>query len=366
MKNEVLKKFDKKKQLLVSPLALVISACGGGATSEGDDGTSSSEASKNKSVDLTYSQKLDFSSLSEDLVVPANYEMNWLGKQKYGASEYFFAVMMSPNIIHISRQLDSDLVVLPSWYAYEPFLAAFSLQKDLDDVISLGAIDTSTKIGWARNWEEIVVNGNKAVVIADTGHELATGQNTWLKGDIWLANLSGKGEFEISAISGINAFYHDVDVGDINDDGLEDILAINMSYDDGADPYPLHVFFQQQDGTFNQQLGFMSFTDNLPMLGGASGAVVDLEDGVEAFIPSRLLEKEDGSKLNKGETAVFKVIEFSKEFRRIVASHTATFKDAEAKNVKAQARKAEASAESKSTFGDIAGLADLKKKMEGK
>ncbi|MGY5355985.1 30S ribosomal protein S1 [Wenyingzhuangia sp. IMCC45467] len=94
------------------------------------------------------------------------------------------------------------------------------------------------------------------------------------------------------------------------------------------------------------------------------GAVVDFEDGVEAFVPARLLEKEDGSKINKGDTATFKVIEFSKEFRRIVASHTATFKEAEAKNIKAQAKKVESS--EKSTFGDIAGLADLKKKMEGK
>ncbi|ANW95267.1 30S ribosomal protein S1 [Wenyingzhuangia fucanilytica] len=92
------------------------------------------------------------------------------------------------------------------------------------------------------------------------------------------------------------------------------------------------------------------------------GAVVDFEDGVEAFVPARLLEKEDGSKINKGDTATFKVIEFSKEFRRIVASHTATFKESEAKNVKAQAKKVESS--EKSTFGDIAGLADLKKKME--
>ncbi len=94
------------------------------------------------------------------------------------------------------------------------------------------------------------------------------------------------------------------------------------------------------------------------------GAVVEFEGGVEAFVPGRLLEKEDGSKINKGDTETFKVIEFSKEFRRIVASHTATFKEAEAKNVKAQAKKVEAS--EKSTFGDIAGLADLKKKMEGK
>ena len=92
------------------------------------------------------------------------------------------------------------------------------------------------------------------------------------------------------------------------------------------------------------------------------GAVVEFGEGVEAFVPGRLLEKEDGGKLDKGETANFVVIEFSKEFRRIVASHTATFKAAEAKNIQAQAKKQE-SAE-KSTFGDIAGLADLKRKME--
>ncbi|MDB4297173.1 30S ribosomal protein S1 [Flavobacteriaceae bacterium] len=93
------------------------------------------------------------------------------------------------------------------------------------------------------------------------------------------------------------------------------------------------------------------------------GAVVEFAGSVEAFVPGRLLEKEDGGKLGKGDTAVFKVIEFSKEFRRIVASHTATFKESEAKNIKAQAKKSQDS--EKSTFGDIAGLADLKKKMEG-
>ena len=94
------------------------------------------------------------------------------------------------------------------------------------------------------------------------------------------------------------------------------------------------------------------------------GAIVVFADGVEAFVPGRHLEKEDGSKLGKGDAADFKVLEFNKEYRRIVASHTAIFRAEEAKNIKAVAKKAE-SAE-KSTFGDIAGLADLKKKMEGK
>ena len=94
------------------------------------------------------------------------------------------------------------------------------------------------------------------------------------------------------------------------------------------------------------------------------GAVVVFEEGIEAFVPNRHLEKEDGSKIEKGDTAEFKVIEFSKEYRRIVASHTAIFKAEEQRNIKAAAKKSEAS--EKTTLGDISGLADLKKKMEGK
>ncbi len=94
------------------------------------------------------------------------------------------------------------------------------------------------------------------------------------------------------------------------------------------------------------------------------GAVIALGDKLEAFVPNRHLEREDGSKIEKGETAEFKVIEFSKEYRRIVASHTAIFKEEEQKNIKAASKKSESS--EKTTLGDIAGLADLKKKMEGK
>jgi small subunit ribosomal protein S1 len=92
------------------------------------------------------------------------------------------------------------------------------------------------------------------------------------------------------------------------------------------------------------------------------GAVVTFSDGVEGFAPSRFLEKEDGTKLNKGETLKFIVLEFSKEYRRVVVSHTSIFKEQERKNIKAQATKS-ADAE-KTTLGDIGGLAALKEKME--
>ena len=92
------------------------------------------------------------------------------------------------------------------------------------------------------------------------------------------------------------------------------------------------------------------------------GAVVTFTDGVEGFAPGRHLEKEDGTKLGKGDTSEFKVLEFSKEYRRIVVSHTAIFKEQEKRNLKVATKKS-AEAE-KTTLGDIGGLADLKKKME--
>ncbi|RLZ11893.1 30S ribosomal protein S1 [Faecalibacter macacae] len=93
------------------------------------------------------------------------------------------------------------------------------------------------------------------------------------------------------------------------------------------------------------------------------GATVQFEDQeVEAFAPARTLDKEDGSRVKKGEETQFKVIEFNKEFRRVVVSHTAIFREEEAKQaekVSDNNNKIETS-----TLGDIDSLAELKKKME--
>ncbi|UWX62449.1 30S ribosomal protein S1 [Chryseobacterium oranimense] len=101
------------------------------------------------------------------------------------------------------------------------------------------------------------------------------------------------------------------------------------------------------------------------------GASVQFEDvEVEAFCPSRLLEKEDGSKIKKGEEADFKVIEFNKEFKRVVVSHTGIFRDEEKKNVRESSNNrsnntsSSSNNEERSTLGDIDALAELKRKME--
>lgn len=96
------------------------------------------------------------------------------------------------------------------------------------------------------------------------------------------------------------------------------------------------------------------------------GANVQFEDAeVEAFAPARLLEKEDGSKIKKGEEAEFKVIEFNKEFKRVVVSHTGIFREEERKNVKeSKTISSNNNNEEKATLGDIDALAELKRKME--
>jgi small subunit ribosomal protein S1 len=98
------------------------------------------------------------------------------------------------------------------------------------------------------------------------------------------------------------------------------------------------------------------------------GATVEFNEDIVAFVPSRHLEKEDGKKLKKGDTAEFKIIEFNKEFKRVVASHTAIFREEEIANVKAAVAKAEANAaEAKPTLGDANDqLQALKDKMDGK
>ena len=57
------------------------------------------------------------------------------------------------------------------------------------------------------------------------------------------------------------------------------------------------------------------------------GAIINFNEDISAFCPTRHLDKKDGSKLTEGETAEFKVIEFSKEFKRVVVSHMQTHDD---------------------------------------
>ena len=100
------------------------------------------------------------------------------------------------------------------------------------------------------------------------------------------------------------------------------------------------------------------------------GAIVKFNDDVTGFVPLRYIIKEDGSKLEVNEEADFKVIEFNKDSKRIVLSHSQTYtkKEEESeKPVKKKKPKAKEKQETKNTLGDAnEQLKELKDKMDGK
>ena len=108
------------------------------------------------------------------------------------------------------------------------------------------------------------------------------------------------------------------------------------------------------------------------------GAIVALPYGVEGFCPTKHLVKEDGKSLKGEETAEFKIIEFNKDNKRIVISHSRIWEEAraDARVQEFENRKKEAKASTnavkkvkesveKSTLGDLSVLAQLKEQMEG-
>ncbi|MDD5818331.1 MAG: 30S ribosomal protein S1 [bacterium] len=102
------------------------------------------------------------------------------------------------------------------------------------------------------------------------------------------------------------------------------------------------------------------------------GAVISLPHGVEGFATPKHLQKEDGSQAKQGETLNFKVIEFNKDAKRIILSHSRIFEDEQKAEVRKAKKAAKPQAEEpavtnnleKTTLGDISSLAELKAKLE--
>ncbi len=96
------------------------------------------------------------------------------------------------------------------------------------------------------------------------------------------------------------------------------------------------------------------------------GAVLELPYGIEGFCNAKNLVKEDGTKAEVGETLDFKVTEFSKNDKRILLSHTATYKEDKEKPKRKKAKKSSVkNLEATSSLGDLEALSNLKDKLEG-
>ncbi|MBA2249194.1 MAG: 30S ribosomal protein S1 [Chitinophagaceae bacterium] len=107
------------------------------------------------------------------------------------------------------------------------------------------------------------------------------------------------------------------------------------------------------------------------------GAIVQLPYGLEGFAPARHLLKEDEKMIGVDEIADFMVIEFDRNDKKIVLSHSRIWQQSKADEKEAQVKEKKADAETtkkavkniqskveKTTLGDLSVLADLKKKMD--
>ena len=103
------------------------------------------------------------------------------------------------------------------------------------------------------------------------------------------------------------------------------------------------------------------------------GAVITLNEGGEGFATPKHLVKADGTQAQQGEELEFKVIEFVKETKRIILSHSRTFEEAKDEEKKVAARKAAPKKDAtpaiqnvaaSTTLGDLDALAELKAKLE--
>jgi small subunit ribosomal protein S1 len=107
------------------------------------------------------------------------------------------------------------------------------------------------------------------------------------------------------------------------------------------------------------------------------GAIVQLPYGLEGFAPSRHLLKEDGKSINAEETAEFMVIEFDRNEKRIVVSHSRIWEQAQAQEKDAARKEARVEADKtkkavkniqgkveKPTLGDLGALAQIKEKLQ--
>ena len=107
------------------------------------------------------------------------------------------------------------------------------------------------------------------------------------------------------------------------------------------------------------------------------GATIQLPYGLEGFAPDRHLAKEDGKTVNADETPQFMVIEFDRNEKRIVLSHTRIWEQAKAEEKEAARKEAKAEADKtrkavkkvqakveKPTLGDLGAFAEIKEKLQ--
>lgn len=160
------------------------------------------------------------------------------------------------------------LVISPTLFFRYPLLPSLNFIKNGSNW-SLESAYTSGAMGAGRNYE-LMDSINRTWVIADHGLELSTG--AWPYGSIYVMYQNGSG-LNYKNISLSKSFYHSVSAGDLNNDGLKDIVGLNMGVI-GNWYGNLHAYIQNSDGSFSEARNLINDGLNTWSMNKGAGAVL--------------------------------------------------------------------------------------------
>ena len=263
-------KPSKKIPLALSPLGFALAACGGETEAPIVVDDTNSGGAQQDGTDVP--QTISFTSVRIDYDV-TGFTGEEINKVAAGGSD---------SKIFLPDRDVGNLIITPHQDSLNPDgeganryfpLIEYTLT---DNEISVHRIIDGFDFVGSKPIDELSVNGTPAILLGGHGPEYTDGRD-WPFGALWVAKLNPSSEIEYEQISTDNAFYHGISAGDINGDGLDDVVAVHMGSTvlDGPSYGSVHFFIQNEAGVFSREL---LYSENPSINGGSSILVSDLDN----------------------------------------------------------------------------------------